>query len=338
MGGVLWRATGEPEWSEEQSSELLLIGTCDGLEASGKQRSGSAPSKAYRAVLPRDVLIRLAIYGFLIALAATFAFLVPSTMHAVGEVPHHLKHGQEHRGWLPVLGACVFLFCLIWVALLLLHIPKRVVREADAIVFEFLLYRHSVPLKDVLELVVLNNGRQFQQLLQRWDVFPHGRTLRCFLGALSRSGGPVCVLLARRFMWSFVFCLEDPVQFLLDNQKPLDVEATYCTRRKAALREGEGVDTKRLADVPKGRLLRVEEQRGRRVRVRIETQSRGAEEVEVTGWMSYITTKGVALLTKERMRDGPAAGTVGASELSRFGTDSTLELGLRTGGAGAGFE
>merc|ERR1712216_342277 len=142
------------------------------------------------------------------------------------------------------------------------QIPRKVTRKADSLIIEFLLHSHSVPLGDVLELVVLRDGRQFWQLLRRWKVFPSGQRLRLFFGAPSNAGS-LCVLLTRRCCWSFVFCLEDSVQFLLDNQRPLSTEATYRAAMKCVLRQEEDLSSERIGTVPRGARLQVLEQRGR---------------------------------------------------------------------------
>mmetsp|Transcript_146390 Transcript_146390/g.266947 ORF Transcript_146390/g.266947 Transcript_146390/m.266947 type:complete len:221 (+) Transcript_146390:3-665(+) len=210
------------------------------------------------------------------------------------------------------------------------QIPRRVVRKADELVIEFFMHSARVPLGDVLELVMLKDGSQFWQLLRRWKVFPSGSQLRCFFGAPS-SAGTLCVLLTRHCFWSFVFCLQDPVQFLLDNQKPLVLEASYKTTFRVAVREGEAMNSTRIGNVPKGRYVKVLEQRGRRVFVEVEGS-------EVSGWMSYLSAKGVALLTKDRGTSGEAEpGMIGASELQRS-DDGPLELNLLPAGRVDGVE
>jgi len=306
----------------------LLLGTCDAL----KVKWQNAP-KEYRATLPRDVLWRFVLHGLVAAVAASVVFVLPLLLEPT-QVPHNLEEGNASPGFFSGngVGGALCACATLWLLVLLGQIPKRVVRQSDALVFEFLIYRYSVPLDDVLELVVLRKGSQFRKLLYRWGVFPYGRMLTCFFGARS-STGPVCVLLTRRCLWSFVVSLEDPVQFLLDNQRPLDMEATYRTTSRAALRDGEGLDSKRLATVPVGRQLKIEDQRGRRVLVRLE----GGEDC---GWMSYISQQGTSLLAK--VRDDavtvPAPGTVGASELAKSGDATALELGLLPPGRAAGIE
>lgn len=151
-----------------------------------------------------------------------------------------------------------------------------------------------------------------------------------FFGAPS-SAGTLCVLLTRHCFWSFVFCLQDPVQFLLDNQKPLVLEANYRTTFRVAVREGEAMSSNRVGNVPKGRYVKVLEQRGRRVLVQVEGS-------DVNGWMSYLSVKGVALLAKDRGASGEAEpGMIGASELSRS-DDGPLELGLLPPGRVDGVE
>jgi len=127
--------------------------------------------------------------------------------------------------------------------------------------------------------------------------------------------------------WSFVFCLKDPVQFLLDNQRPLDLEATYRATVKCVLREAEDLTSMRIGTIPKGARLKVVEQRGRRVFVKMN----GSDQ---EGWISYLSDKGVALLSKQGLRGrGPVTGTIGASELSRMDDPaSLLEVGRGPGG------
>jgi len=119
-------------------------------------------------------------------------------------------------------------------------------------------------------------------------VLPYGDKFRLFFGAPSNAGS-LCVLLTRRCFWSFVFCLEDPVQFLLDNQRALDLEATYRAMMKCVLREDVDLESTRTGTVPRGSRLKVLEQRGRRVKVRIVGS-------DTEGWMSYLSAKGFSLL------------------------------------------
>merc|ERR1712151_172543 len=115
-----------------------------------------------------------------------------------------------------------------------------------------------------------------------------------------------------------MFSLEDPVQFLVDNQKPLELGARYRTTNLVRVRDGESLQSKNLGTLRKGQLVRVEEQRGRRVRVQF-------LETDLHGWMSYVNQLGRFLLAKERDGSSVNPGTIGASELARsYG--SAIEL------------
>jgi len=98
---------------------------------------------------------------------------------------------------------------------------------------------------------------------------------------------------------------------------------------KCVLRQDESIDSEKIGTVPRGTRLKVLEQRGRRVMIKMEGGSD-------TGWMSYLTEQGVALLSKPKVKgEQGVPGTIGASEFSRTG-GSAMELGLV--GVGTGHE
>lgn len=278
----------------------VLLETCD-VEVGRAFNNGD--SRSYKALVPWDIPIRLALTSCLILIALLALVFVPE-LYEYHNIPP----------W--TLTVAVLLGLGLGVVSVISQIPRRIVRQADSLVIEFLLRSHTVPLEDVLELVVLRDGRQFWQLLKRWKVLPYGQKFRLFFGAPSRTGA-LCVVLTRRCCWSFVFCLEDPVQFLLDNQKPLSKEATYKAALKCVLREDEGLESTRIGTVPRGSNLQVLEQRGRRVKVKFG---------ESEGWISIYTQKGIALLMKQNYNKEAVPGTIGASELCRSG-DAPTEMG-----------
>jgi len=290
--------------------ENLLMETCD-VTGSQSDAFCNGGSRTYPTMVPWDVPFRLAITSIIIILATCALILVPE-LYEYHQIPSHFLIfavvGGLGFGGLSVLS----------------QIPKSVTRKADSLVIEFLLHSHTVSLGDVLELVVLRDGKQFRQLMRRWKVFPSGGKLRLFFGAPSNAGS-LCVLLTRRCLWSFCFCLEDPVQFLLDNQRPLNQDAHYRAALKCVLRQDEDMDSDRIGTVPRGASLRILEQRGRRVLVQLEG-------TESSGWMSYLTPAGVALLCKQAARgERMKAGTIGASELSRD-DNCLIELGHKGSG------
>lgn len=298
MGAALQRRVVSPIADDE-----LLLETCDVSVG----RAGLSETRSYTTLVPWDVPLRLAATSLCVVVIAW-------TMVAVPELY------EFHRIPPTMLAVAVSGGLLLGAAMVVSQIPRRVIRKDDELEIEFVLHSHHVPLGDVLELVMLKDGSQFWQLLRRWKVWPRGRQLRCFFGAPS-SAGTLCVLLTRRCFWSFVFCLQDPVQFLLDNQKPLVLEASYRTNYKVAVREDESMASEKIATISKGRYVKVLEQRGRRVLIELEGS-------EVKGWMSYLSSKGVALLSKHRGNAGEAEpGMIGASEFTRS-DDGPLELGL----------
>jgi len=299
MGGVLTK--GDFPDTNPESNEVLLE-RCDAIR--DRER---CQARAYKATLPPDVMVRLVLHGLLTSIGIVCIVMSPWVLGSA-KVPHSLKQQSSSEAYARDALGAVCLVCLLWLLMLLGQLPRRVVRKADELVFEFMAYHYSVPIDDVLELIVLSDGSQFRQLLRKWQVFPYGRTICCFFGARS-SLCPVCVLLTRRFLWSFIFTLQDPVQFLLDNQRPLDTQALYRTTLKACLRAEESLDSERIGTVLKGRYLRVKEQRGRRIYVSVENS-------ELCGWMSYITAKGTSLLAKQR-EGALVPGSIGASELAK---------------------
>jgi hypothetical protein len=294
-----------------ECDEILL----ESVDVTGSHSDAFANggSRSYPTLVPWDVPVRLVITSLLVLVFTLAVILVPE-IYEYHQIPGMLLTTAVVTG----LG--------IGVLSVLSQIPRRVTRKADSMVIEFLFHSHTVSLSDVLELVVLRDGRQFWQLLRRWKVFPSGQKLRLFFGAPSNAGS-LCVLLTRRCFWSFVFCLEDPVKFLLDNQRPLDLEATYRATVKCLLREEEDLKSERIGSVPRGSRMKVLEQRGRRVLIKLEGS-------DSQGWISYMSEKGITLLNKQVLKgQATKVGTIGASELSRTG-GGVLELGLVGNGTG----
>jgi hypothetical protein len=289
----------------------ILLETCD-VEVGRTDVFSEGGSRSYKTLVPWDIPMRLALTSCIIVIFTLALILVPD-LYEFHQIPSML------------LIVAVFIGLLFGIVSVLSQIPRRIVRQADTLVIEFLLHSHTVPLGDVLEMVVLRDGRQFWQLLKRWKVLPYGQKFRLFFGAPSRTGA-LCVVLTRRCFWSFVFCLQDPVQFLLDNQRPLSSEATYKAALKCVLREDEDLHSLRLGNVARGANLKVLEQRGRRVRVKLEGS-------DSEGWISIYTSKGIALLTRQNYNKETIAGTIGASELTRS-ADTRLEMGLIGGKGG----
>lgn len=255
-------------------------------------------SGIYPAQLPWDMLLGLAFLSISCVSAAIVPWLL---LRNYGyPLPDMIVR------LLPEVEWCAIPFLMLCAWIVAGQVPRRVLREPDAIVIEFLFGRSVVPLNEVLELVVLAHGGKFWDMMERWAVFPFGTTIRFFKGLPSQTG-VVCVLLTRHCFWSFIFVLRDPIQFLLDNQRPLDVRARYQTAHKVLLREGETMESPKAAIVPRGHWLRIEKQQGRRVLVKFESS-------HVRGWMSYISIHGHFLLFKERQHG--QQGVVGASELA----------------------
>lgn len=260
-----------------------------------------APTRSYAALVPWDTLGCLAVCGMV---AAWLAALLLDALRAPGDAQAVSKG---------VLLALPALLCG-----LVLQSPTRLHRERDALVFEFPLGRRTcVPLEDVLELTVVGGTWELLWLLQRWDVFPFGISLRFFCG-LPSGRSTLCVLLTGRPFWSFAFCLEDLTSFLVDSQRPLDLSLGYRTNAKVLVRTGESFTSDEVGSVRPGVRVRLEQQLGHRVSVRFEDGT--------VGWMSYVSKSGQFLLVKDESSGGRACrGAVGCSELSRdYGA---LELG-----------
>lgn len=275
----------------------LLFWTCDALQCD-KGANVKTVSKAYACLVPWDVIASLLAVGAITLLAAFFGLFL---LQSAWWLPAPLKV------LLPELYGCLFLSVVICGFVVGAQVPRKLTRQGDALIMEFLFFRHVVPLTDVLELVVLDSGWQFFRLLRRWHVFPFGLLFKLFCGVPS-SRGAVCVLLTTHCCWSFIFCLKEPVKFLLDTQKPLDTCALYETSRLILLRAGADFSSQELGDVPGGRRLTILEQKAHRVRVRFEDGR--------MGWMSYVSKRGFVLLRKVRSGLAVPQGTVGASELS----------------------
>merc|ERR1712151_44915 len=153
-------------------------------------------------------------------------------------------------------------------------------------------------------------GDDFVALLVRWSIFPLG--FRLFWGFPSGLSA-TCALLTSDPRFSCSFRLEEPIQFLVDNQKPLDLGQRYRTLGLALVREGESLRTRRICEIRKGTVVRIERQSGRRVFAHFEG-------TDISGWMSYINQLGHFLLAKDTSKvasvGAPLAGTVGASEFT----------------------
>lgn len=285
-----------------------LLWTCD--VARDKERG---IKRSYQAMVPWDVLVSLVFIGLFGACGMLLPFLILRIFYGSwSPIPAPLLE------LLPEVYWCGIPCMVVFFALIVGQIPTKIVREPDSLTVELLTSRHVVPIEEVLELVVLNRSRgaRFTDLLERWCIFPYGWNLHLFRGVPS-SNGVVCVLLTRQQRWSFVFCLQDPVPFLLDNQRPLEVGARYRTAHKVLLRQGVDLTSPKAAIVPRGHYLRIEKQHGRRAFVRFEGS-------HVNGWMSYISMQGHFLLAKDR--EMGAQGVVGASEFRRSYGDSGIEL------------
>lgn len=264
--------------------------------------------RVYDTLMLWDAIITLVVCGPCVAFVMIGILLIVQPTGWERTVFGLLAHPYVIFGGPPALG----------ILTVMAFMPQRVIREIDSLVFEFAFHRQVVPLGEVRELAALDSGKHhFVALMKRTGTFPFGTNIRCFCGVPS-GDGVMFVLLSERCFWSFVFCLRDPVQFLVDNQRPLDLRATYRTTGNVKVRKGESLKSTEVGTVRPGRLLRVEEQRGRRILVQFEGS-------DTRGWMSYVNQLGRFLLSKEE-RDSsaalcPAPGTVGASELARsYGT------------------
>jgi len=159
----------------------ILMETCDGLLASQSDAFCNGGSRTYPAQVPWDVPLRLAVSSFVIIAFTLVAILVPE-LYEFHKIPPTM------------LTVAVIFGLLIGGFAVLSQIPKNVVRKADSLEIQFFTHSHRVPLDDVLELVVLRDGRQFWQLLRRWKVFPNGQRFSFFFGAPSNNES-LCVLL-----------------------------------------------------------------------------------------------------------------------------------------------
>eukprot|EP00929_Paragymnodinium_shiwhaense_P003652 TRINITY_DN104247_c0_g1_i1.p1 TRINITY_DN104247_c0_g1~~TRINITY_DN104247_c0_g1_i1.p1 ORF type:complete len:342 (-),score=31.68 TRINITY_DN104247_c0_g1_i1:32-1057(-) len=271
-------------------------------EAALSARGRGAPSRSYAASVPWDTLATLTF----LSTFATLSFLIVYRTCIESTLPT-LRDGYEFI----LLPGVVSL-----VAAFIFQVPRRVVREHDALVVEFSLgIRVTVPLEDVAELVALGSCNDYFRLLGRWSVFPFGTELRFFRG-FPTMAGTVCVLLSSRCFSNFFLCLEpnDLIQFLVDNQKPLDLTARYQTAGHVLVRKGESLLSPEIGTVKPRHWLRVEKQVGRRVLVRFEQSG-------VEGWISYVSQSGHFLIRKEGSNSlsasQPVRGAVGASQLMR---------------------
>jgi len=290
----------------------VLRWDCDSEGANG------AVGRSYDAKLPLDTLIILAISTFCV----WFADGLSQGSDPVDELNLELRRGRsaaaQQAGQAGVLYYVARLGCLIIVLALLLS-PLRVRREADCFVIEYMAHSSRVPLREVLELVMVSDLDDFTDLLVRWGIAPFGCSRLSFFCGTPSGSGAACAVLTSRVFWSFYFCLEDPIKFLVEQQKPLNTSHGYRTMHSAIVREGESLQTKRICLVPRGSRLRIEYQSGRRVYVHFQDQ-------KVSGWMSYINQLGHFLLEKDMTVDCAKSCTVGASEFAgNYGT-ATIEL------------
>merc|ERR1740129_2481540 len=106
--------------------------------------------------------------------------------------------------------------------------PRKVRRETDSFVFDYPLHSSCLPVGEVLELGVVSSLKDFCDIARRWGVFPFGSRFTWFCGVWS-SQSAACALLTSRCFFSFYFCLEYPIKFLVDNQRPLDLKQRYRT-------------------------------------------------------------------------------------------------------------
>jgi len=292
-------STGNPKSGVKPSRDILMW-TCDAARDSTR-----STRKIYSAMVPWDAFLGLLFTGFFAAGCTYCSLLILRAIRPEFNIPSWVFWLLPDICWM--VFPCVFV-CMV---VMLGQIPRCVIREADMFIIEFITHRRKVPLDQILELVILDDGGQFWALLCKYGIAPFGPDLRFFCGVPSFNG-VVCVLLTSNCFWSFAFSLHDPVQFLLDNQRPLDLSAQYKTARRAMLRDGESLDSPRVGMIPGGRRIRVELQHGRRIFVRVENWSAKGKSC---GWMSYVSRKGTFLLAKERHDDNRGCGVVGASEL-----------------------
>jgi len=294
--------------SVSRDCDEALLWACD---VSREKEHGV--TRSYQALVPWDVLVSLVVMGAFGAFGMFIPFLILRFFYGSWTpVPRPLLDLLPEVYFVGVPCMVVFL------ALVVGQIPIRIIREPDSLIVELLTSRHVIPIAEVLELVVLNptRGARFTDLLQRWSIFPYGWNFHLFRG-LPSGNGVVCVLLTRQQRWSFVFCLQEPVPFLLDNQKSLEVGRRYRTAHKVLLREGADMSSPKAAIVPRGHYLTIDQQQGRRCRVRFEGS-------HVHGWMSYISVQGHFLLAKDR--ECGVQGVVGASEFRNTYGGGGIEL------------
>lgn len=289
----------------------VLRWTCD------EDGTNGAVGRSYDAKLPLDTLIILAISTFCVWFADGAFQGDP-----VDELNLVIKQGQSaaahQAGQVGVLYVVARLGCLITVLALFLS-PLRVRREADCFVVEYLVHSSKVPLREVLELVMVSDLDDFTDLLVRWGIAPFGCSRLSFFCGTPSGLGVACAVLTSRVFWSFYFCLEDPIKFLVEQQKPLNISHGYRTIHSAIVREGESLQTKRICLVPRGSRLRIEHQSGRRVYVHFQDQ-------KVSGWMSYINQLGHFLLEKDMSVSCAKSCTVGASSFAGSYGTTTIEL------------
>lgn len=209
-----------------------------------------------------------------------------------------------------LVGAFVILLSVLFT-------PRRVIYQSETFSVEFPIKVILIPAKDMLELMMVYNPGHVIDLFWRWGIFPFGSTFRFFLGMPSFQGS-ACALLANDGRWSCFFHPADPIQFLVDIQKPIDLKSIYRNVGDVLVRRGVTLDTKIVGTVRAGQQLRVEQQNGRRVYVHFLNK-------KLSGWISHINQLGYFLLTKEQDAGLAAAGTVGASVLA-VSYGSTIEL------------
>jgi hypothetical protein len=285
-----------------------LLWTCD--VARDKEQG---IKRSYPAMVPWDVLLSLIFMGLFGAFGMLMPFLILRIFYGSWTpIPAPLLE------LLPEVYWCGIPCMIVGLGLVAGQIPTKIIREPDRLIVELLTSTHIIPIDEVLELVVLNRARgaRFTDLLERWFIFPYGWNIHLFRGVPS-ANGVVCVLLTRQQRWSFVFSLQDPVPFLLDNQRPLEIGARYRTAHKVLLRQGIDLNSPKAAIVPRGHYLRIEKTQGRRIFVKFEGS-------HVNGWMSYISMQGHFLLAKDR--EVGARGVVGASEFRGNYSGSGIEL------------
>mmetsp|Transcript_89086 Transcript_89086/g.186148 ORF Transcript_89086/g.186148 Transcript_89086/m.186148 type:complete len:380 (+) Transcript_89086:377-1516(+) len=235
----------------------------------------------------------------------------------------HSSNGNSSRQLSDLASATVTVeesLVLVFGTLLMLVFlsPTKVVCNAESFTINFPLHSIDIPGSQVLELMMVGHPGHFLDLLWRWGVFPFGLSFRPFWGMVSLRGSG-CALLAAPGYRNVYFVLEDPINFLVQIQRPLDLSARYRTTDKALVREGESLQSKRIRTVREDQTLRVLRQSGRRCEVEFES-------LKVRGWMSHINQLGYFLLTKDLDAGNCAVGTVGASDLATRTYGATIEL------------